>query len=133
MNIIEMARALGKAIQEDDRYISTQVALQQSDADEELQAMIGDFNLKRMAINNEAQKEDRSEDLLREYNEELREIYTNIMQNPHMNAYNNAKNELDALIQQVTNIITMSADGQDPETCDCESCTGNCASCGGCH
>ncbi|MBQ1985046.1 MAG: YlbF family regulator [Clostridia bacterium] len=133
MDIIELARALGKAIQEDDRYISTQVALQQSDADEELQAMIGDFNLKRMAINNEAQKEDRSEDLLRQYNEELREIYTNIMQNPHMNAYNNAKNELDALIQQVTTIITMSADGQDPETCDCTSCTGNCASCGGCH
>ena len=133
MGIIELARALGKAIQEDDRYISTQVALQQSDADEELQAMIGDFNLKRMAINNEAQKEDRSEDLLRQYNEELREIYTNIMQNPHMNAYNTAKNELDALIQQVTTIITMSADGQDPETCDCESCTGNCGSCGGCH
>ena len=133
MDIIELARALGKANQEDDRFISTQVALQQSDADEELQAMIGEFNLKRMAINIEAQKEDRSEDLLRQYNEELREIYARIMQNPHMNAYNTAKGELDALIQRVTTIITMSADGQDPETCDFESCTGNCASCGGCH
>ena len=135
MDIIELAKALGKAIQEDDRFISTQVALQQSDADEELQALIGDFNLKRMAINNEAQKDDRNEDLLRQYNEELRAIYANIMQNPHMNAYNNAKNELDALIQRVTNIITMCADGQDPEECDCDSCgcTGSCATCGGCH
>lgn len=135
MDIIELARTLGKAIQEDERYISTQVALQQSDADEELQAMIGDFNLKRMAINNEAQKEDRSEELLRQYNEELREIYGNIMQNPHMNAYNTAKNELDALIQRITTIITMSADGQDPDSCDCDSCgcTGSCATCGGCH
>lgn len=135
MDIIELARELGKAIQEDERYISTQVALQQSDADEELQQMIGDFNLKRMAINNEAQKEDRSEELLRQYNEELRTIYTNIMQNPHMNAYNTAKSELDELIQKVTTIITMSADGQDPDSCDCDSCgcTGSCASCGGCH
>lgn len=136
MDIIELAKELGKAIQADSRYINTQVACQQSDADEGLQTLIGEFNLKRMAINNEVQKEDRSEDLLRQYNEELRAIYAEIMQNPNMAAYNNAKNELDALVQQVTNIITMCADGQDPDTCDCESCgcTGSCASCGGgCH
>ena len=100
MDIIEIARTLGKAIQEDERFINTQVALQQSDADEDLQRMIGEFNLKRMSINNEAQKEDRSEELLEKYNNELREIYAQIMQNPHMHAYNTAKNELDALVQQ---------------------------------
>ena len=135
MDIIELARTLGKAIQEDERFINTQVALQQSDADDELQRMIGEFNLKRMAINNEAQKEDRSEELLRQYNEELREIYNQIMQNPHMYAYNTAKNELDALVQRVSAIISMCAEGQDPETADIDlsACSGNCASCGGCH
>ena len=58
MDIIELARDLGKKIQEDDRFIAMHVASQQCDADEALQNMIGEFNLKRMAINNEAQKED---------------------------------------------------------------------------
>ena len=112
------------------------VASQQCDADEALQNMIGEFNLKRMAINNEAQKEDRSEETLRTLNDELRAVYAEIMQNPNMAAYNNAKNELDALVQRVTTVITMSADGEDPDTCDCDSCGcgGNCSSCGGgCH
>ena len=136
MDIIEMARELGKAIQQEQAFINMRVACQQSDEDEELQNMIGEFNLKRMAINNEAQKEDRSEETLKQYNDELRAIYAEIMQNPHMAAYNEAKNELDALVQRVTNIITMSADGEDPDSCDCDSCgcTGSCASCGGgCH
>ncbi|MCF2651795.1 YlbF family regulator [Anaeromassilibacillus senegalensis] len=136
MDIIELARELGKAIQQEQAFINMRVACQQSDEDEELQNMIGEFNLKRMAINNEVQKEDRSEETLKKYNDELRAIYAEIMQNPHMAAYNEAKNELDALVQRVTNIITMSADGEDPDSCDCDSCgcTGSCASCGGgCH
>ena len=136
MDIIELARELGKAIQQEQAFINMRVACQQSDEDEEMQNMIGEFNLKRMAINNEAQKEDRSEETLKQYNDELRAIYAEIMQNPHMAAYNEAKNELDALVQRVTNIITMSADGEDPDSCDCDSCgcTGSCASCGGgCH
>lgn len=136
MDIIELARELGKKIQEDDRFIAMHVASQQCDADEALQNMIGEFNLKRMAINNEAQKEDRSEETLRTLNDELRAVYAEIMQNPNMAAYNNAKNELDALVQRVTTVITMSADGEDPDSCDCDSCGcgGNCSSCGGgCH
>ena len=136
MDIIELARDLGKKIQEDDRFIAMHVASQQCDADEALQNMIGEFNLKRMAINNEAQKEDRSEETLRTLNDELRAVYAEIMQNPNMAAYNNAKNELAALVQRVTTVITMSADGEDPDTCDCDSCGcgGNCSSCGGgCH
>lgn len=136
MDIIELARELGKAIQQEQAFINMRVACQQSDEDEELQNMIGEFNLKRMAINNEVQREDRSEETLKKYNDELRAIYAEIMQNPHMAAYNEAKNELDALVQRVTNIITMSADGEDPDSCDCDSCgcTGSCASCGGgCH
>lgn len=136
MDIIELARELGKKIQEDDRFIAMHVASQQCDADEALQNMIGEFNLKRMAINNEAQKEDRNEETLRTLNDELRAVYAEIMQNPNMAAYNNAKNELDALVQRVTTVITMSADGEDPDSCDCDSCGcgGNCSSCGGgCH
>lgn len=135
MDIIELAREIGKTLQQDERYLAMQVARQQSDEDEALQNDIGEFNLKRMAINSEAQKDERDEDKLKELNNELRAVYAKIMQNPHMTAYNDAKTELDALVQRVTAIISMCAEGEDPETCDYDaaSCSGNCASCGGCH
>jgi cell fate (sporulation/competence/biofilm development) regulator YlbF (YheA/YmcA/DUF963 family) len=136
MDIIEAARALGKAIQEDERYIKLQEVTHVADNDQSLQNAIGDFNLKRLSINNEASKEDRDEEKIRTMNEELRAIYAGIMENPNMIAYNDAKNELDALVQRATGIISMCAEGADPATADynaAASCGGNCSSCGGCH
>lgn len=136
MDIIEAARALGKAIQEDERYIKLQEVTSLADNDKSLQDAIGNFNLKRLSINNEAQKEDRDEEKIAKMSEELREIYAGIMGNPNMTAYNEAKTELDNFVQRVTGIIGMCAEGADPETADynaAANCGGNCSSCGGCH
>lgn len=135
MDLIEITRQLGKALQEDERYQNMRLAQKQSDEDESLQQLIGEFNLKRMAINNEAQKDDRNEETIKRLNEELRAVYADIMRNEHMNAYNDAKTEFDALLQRVTGIIGLCADGEDPETCDYDpsACGGDCSSCGGCH
>ncbi len=134
MDMIQMARELGKALQQDQAYLNMQLARQASDEDESLQEMIGEFNLKRMAINNEAQKEDRNEETLKRLNEEFRAVYAKIMQNENMIRYNEAKTQLDTTVSHLTAIITMSAEGEDPETCDYEAaCSGNCASCAGCH
>lgn len=134
MDIIEMTRELGKAIQKDDRYLNMQLATQNCEDDQQLQDLIGDFNLKRLAINNETSGEDANEEKLRTLNEELRHIYAQIMQNPNMTAYNMAREEMDGLMNRVTAIITKSVEGEDPETADYEaSCTGSCATCGGCH
>ena len=62
MDIIEMTRELGRALQNDERYIAMMAARQASDEDEALQEAIGEFNLKRMAISNEAQKEERDDE-----------------------------------------------------------------------
>lgn len=135
MDIIEITRQLGRALQSEQAYIDMRLASQESDEDEALQQLIGEFNLKRMAINNEAQKEDRSEDTLQRLNGELRDVYAQIMSNEHMIAYNNAKGEFDALLQRITGIIGLCADGENPDTCDYDpsSCGGDCSSCGGCH
>lgn len=136
MDIINLAREIGKELQKDERYLNMQVAQQNSDEDKVLQDMIGEFNLKRMAINMEAQKDEQDSEKIQALNQELRGVYAQIMQNPNMIAYNSAKEELDALLKRVSAIIGQSADGQDPETTDLEessSCGGNCSSCGGCH
>lgn len=134
MDVIEITRELGKALQADPRFLTMQLARQQSDEDQALQDAIGEFNLKRMAIHNEAQKEERSEETIQRLNDELRAVYNDIMQNEHMIKYNEAKTEFDAILNQITGLISLMADGEDPETCQVpENCGGNCAGCAGCH
>lgn len=133
--IEELARKLGHAIQEDPRYIAMVAARQASDEDAELQELIGAFNLKRLAINNESSAENPSDEKIREYNQQLRAIYAKIMSNDRMKAYEAAKNEFDMVLNRASTIISKSADGEDPDTADVDksSCTGSCATCGGCH
>ena len=59
MDIIEMTRELGRALQNDERYIAMMSARQASDEDQALQEAIGEFNLKRMAISMDATSQPR--------------------------------------------------------------------------
>lgn len=137
MDIIKMTRELGKAIQEDESYIKMQLAKQACDEDKELQDMIGEFNLKKLAINIEAQKEIRDENAFQRLNQEFRKVYGDILKNPNMTKYNETKTEFDELFQEVVGILNLSADGEDPESCQhvtsagCEG--GGCSGCSGCQ
>lgn len=134
--LVEMAIDLGCQLQEDSRYLALRAAQQAADEDEQLQKLIGEFNLKRMAINAEEQKAEEEQDAekLRTLNTALRSVYADIMQNEHMTAYNEAKEPFDALVQKINTAIALAAQGQDPAAAAEESgCTGNCGSCGGCH
>ncbi len=57
------------------------------------------------------------------------------MVNPNMAAFNAAKNAMDGMLAEINNIITASANGEDPETCPSQpsGCSGSCSTCGGCH
>lgn len=132
--ILEMAKELGRAIQQDERFVKVQMAQARADEDEALQALIGEFNLKRMAINAESAKgEEQDEEKLRALNVEIREVYAKVMANESMAAYNEAKTEMDKLTNAVGAILNMAAQGLDPDDYDEHSCSGNCSSCGGCH
>ena len=132
--ILEMAKDLGRAIQQDERFMKMQMAQARADEDEALQALIGEFNLKRMAINAESAKgEEQDEEKLRALNVEIREVYAKVMANESMAAYNEAKTEMDKLTNAVGAILNMAAQGLDPDDYEEHSCGGNCCSCGGCH
>ena len=134
MDIIEKARELGKLIQQEESYIALQKAQADADADMELQNLIGDFNMKRMSINNEASKKDKDSDKLAFLNSQMREDYSKIMSNKNMIAYNEAKDAFDMVANRVLAIVQQSAEGADPETADysTSSCSGSCSTCGGC-
>lgn len=82
MDIIEMARNIGREIQKDDRYLKMQLAIQNTDGDAALQDLIGQYNLKRMSLDNEVRKEDRDQDKIQAFSQELNGLYEKIMQVP---------------------------------------------------
>lgn len=134
MDIIEKARELGRLIQEEDSYKKLQDAQKNADADMELQRLIGEFNLKRMSINNEASKKERDQEKLSKLNTEMREAYSQIMSNEN-SVCNNIKSSLCIIVgNHILAIVQQSAEGADPETADYSqsSCSGSCATCGGC-
>jgi len=135
MNVIEKARELGKLLQADERYIKYNETKAKNDNDEDLQKMIGEFNMKRVSLNTEMSKSDKSQDRINELNTEIKALYSDIMANKNMADFTAAKNEMDEMLSQINMVITMSANGEDPETCPVEtsSCSGSCSSCSGCH
>ena len=134
MDLIGKARELGKMVQADTRYIAVQINRQACDEDEALQKAIDDFNLKKIEINEEAQKEDRDEERIKELNQKFRQVYGEILKNENMTRYNEAKGEMDAFVKRLTGIISLCAEGEDAETCDYDpaACGGNCNGCSGC-
>ena len=128
MDVIKMARELGKLIQQDQRYDAYQSAKEKNDKDEELQRLIGDFNNKRLELN-------KNDDRLKELDGVIKNLYGEIMVNPSMAEFNKAKNAMDGMLAEINNVITACANGEDPETCPSQpsGCSGSCSSCGGCH
>ncbi len=134
MDIIKMARELGKEIQKDPRYTAYNNAQAKADADTELQDLIGKFNLKKIDLQNEIQNPDKTQESLRAIDAVLKDLYAKIMENDNMVAYNVAKREMDNMLNFVQEIITAAANGEDPDTVEenTSSCTGSCSTCGGC-
>jgi len=134
MDIIEMTRNLGMEIQKDQRYQILENARRLNDADEELQKQIGDFNLARIDLNNEVSKSDKDADRIAQLNEKVQSIYTDIMNNESTQAYNEAKSDVDQMMQYINAILTTAVNGGDPMTVqEPSSCSGSCSSCSGCH
>lgn len=134
MDIIKMAREFGKELQKDERYIAYINAKNINDNDEKLQKMIHEFEMKRMEISMESGKLEKDDERINTLNSELQNLYSEIMQNENMINFSVKRDEMDNLLNEINSIITMCANGEDPDTCQItHSCSGNCGSCGGCH
>ena len=135
MGILEATRKLGEEIQKDERFIAYAKAKIEVDNNKELQDKIGEFNITRMNLEQESEKETRDEEKIKELNESLRNIYSAVMGSKAMLDFNTAKADLDRIINDINSIIMQCVDGADPKTVEPEthSCSGSCDSCGGCH
>lgn len=136
MDIITMARELGKAIQQDALYKKMNEASAATEKSAELQSKINEFSELRLQLNQEVMKSEgeKNEELITELDSKLRTLYQSVTEDPVMMAYNSAKAELESTLNFISQIITGSANGQDPDQIEQQaSCAGSCGSCGGCH
>ncbi len=137
MDIIKLTRELGKAIQQDERYLKFVAAREANEADTELNDLVGKMQLIHMSYQHEASKEDANEQKLQAYEEEFMGIREKIIANPNMANYEAARMAIDEMMNHIVGILTECIKGEDPETCEPpqeHSCSGNCSSCGSdCH
>ena len=96
MDCIDLFKRAAMAMQTDSRYLALDQARKMNDSDEELQNMIGEFNLARMDLNNEISKTERDDARVAELNEKVNSLYSKIMNDEGMVAYNEAKRECEA-------------------------------------
>lgn len=136
MDVITAVRALGAAIQEDERYLAFVKAREANEGDMELNGLIGKLNLIQLSYQNEASKEEPDQNKLEGMDAEFREIYGQVMLNENMRNYEEAKNSVDEMMNYLIQILTLCVNGEDPATCEPpteeEGCGGNCSTCGGC-
>lgn len=133
MDIIELTRQLGAAIQKEEAYINFHKAKDVNEQDDELNELINRIQLIHMSYQHEASKDDANEEKLQAYDKEFTDVYKQVMANPNMQNFEKAKGELDVLMKRITGILSLCAQGEDPENCDYNAnCSGDCSSCGGC-
>lgn len=135
MNAIDLFKKAAMALQTDDRYLALDAARRANDEDQELQNMIGEFNLVRMDLNTEIGKEERDNERIAVLNARVNQLYSDIMSHEGMIAYNQAKADAEAMISHIDAIINTAMNGGDPMSVEQpeSGCTGSCSSCSGCH
>ena len=98
MDCIDLFKRAAVALQTDSRYLVLDQTRKANDKDEELQNLIGEFNLARMDLNNEIGKSERNDARIAELNEKVNSLYGQIMGNEGMVAYNEAKRDCENLV-----------------------------------
>ncbi len=122
-------------LQKEDIIIYLNQAKAMVDKDQELQDMIGKFNLAKYNLNTEMANPEADSEKLNQLDLELNNLYEEIMASENMVAYNEAVADVDKLTKHIQAIISATVNGGDPMTVELppEGCTGSCSSCSGCH
>ena len=134
MDCIDLFKKAAAAMQTDPRYLELDSARRANDADQELQAMIGEFNLQRLDLNASSEAEPDTARIA-ELNQKINDLYSQIMASEGMVRYNAAKSECEAMVSYIDAIINTAMNGGDPMAVRQPEagCTGSCSSCAGCH
>ena len=128
MGIFELDAELGRALKEDKRLVALDEARKAYESNETVARLMTEYEVQQKAINLEAMKEERSEELLKTIQERIDEIYDQIVGTEAYLALEKAQNDVNELMELVNTTITFNITGEQPS-----GCTHDCSTCGGCH
>jgi len=126
----KLAHDLGEAIEASEEFKKYAEAKAKQETDSELQMFIGEYNLRRMQLMTELQKDAAEQDEagMNRMRDQMNEAYGKVVNHPVMKEFTAASEALQNLVNGVYQIINFHVTGEEPH-----SCGGNCSSCSGCH
>ena len=127
--ILEKAIELGKLIAESDEVKAANAAKEKYEKDEAIQAAIVEYNAHNKALAEEYKKAEKDEALMSSIKNRIGELYNEIINSAVYAEYMNAQEGVGTLMNKVNDEINFAVTGERPS----EACSGNCASCCGCH
>lgn len=127
-NIFELAAQLGRALKEDKRVIALDEARIAYENDEHVMKLMMEYEVQQRAMQNEAMKEERNDELLGMIQSRIDTLYDEIVGSDAYKALEEAQDKVNDLMNMVNNTITFNITGEQPS-----GCTHDCSTCGGCH
>ena len=125
MDILEKTRELGQMIVDSEQMKAYKAAEEAQAKDEEAQAIMQEYNIKRMNLARDMQNGKISrEEAVAENTKAFDEV---LQKSASIKNYVEAKKAFDNLVNQVNRIINYYITGEDP------NCTHDCSTCSGCH
>ena len=129
----EVIAKLGELVKADERCTRIQSTISDYEHSEELTALIGEYNTQQNlladAYNKPEGDQAASEEFKSAVQARIDALYDQITTHPVYTAYVAAKNEFDALTQEIYAELQFVITGERPCSHDCSSCGGSC----GCH
>lgn len=129
----ELIAKLGELVKADERCTRIQSTISDYEHSEELTALIGEYNTQQNLLADAYNKPEgdrtASEEFKSAVQARIDALYDQITTHPVYTAYVAAKNEFDALTQEIYAELQFVITGERPCSHDCSSCGGSC----GCH
>ena len=129
----EVIAKLGELVKADERCTRIQSTISDYEHSEELTALIGEYNTQQNlladAYNKSEGDQTASEEFKSAVQARIDALYDQITTHPVYTAFVAAKNEFDALTQEIYAELQFVITGERPCSHDCSSCGGSC----GCH
>ena len=129
----EVIAKLGELVKADERCTRIQSTISDYEHSEELTALIGEYNTQQNLLADAYNKPEgdrtASEEFKSDVQARIDALYDQITTHPVYTAYVAAKNEFDALTQEIYAELQFVITGERPCSHDCSSCGGSC----GCH
>ena len=129
--LITLAKQVGTGIKETDLFQKYKEAEQGYLADGELQSKIAEYTVQQQALADEQGQKVPNQFLVEQVQKRINELYADIMHSESFEIFMQAQDNLRGLMDDVNRAIMNEVNGK--SDAGESGCTGNCASCSGCH